>query len=235
MSAASKKNRSESVPDEIESLLREVLPHTMGGGQDPTAHPDSRVLVEYQEGLLGEEDHAAVSEHLRECKACRESVELLDAAEKEAGDSDAAESQPLWDKVKGALVRLVEIRLPARMQALAAAASWEIRDAPDDELRMDRPGDGPFEAYLQRFGDRLIIAVFFEDSKDVEFMGARDAFTGEHLGATPEIIDRNEYACDLGSARDLRGRRIAAILVAEGKPLRLEVDVGPKGSAKRRR
>lgn len=186
-------------------------------------HPENEHLVAFQEERMDDEDAESIKHHVASCPVCKEKVSLLKKADRGEGSPSFASQ---------VLVRLVEYLLPARAVVAATAASRTPRDAPDEEVRLDQPGAGSFEAYLQRFGDRLAIAVFASAGGGIDVLGVRDAFTGEPIGTQAGPPKNNEWLIDLGSVKTLAGRKIALVLVVGARPMRIEVNIA---KARRRR
>ena len=208
----------------------EGLKHLLSNiGSSLNIHPGNDVLAAYQTKHLEYEDRKAVMEHLASCSDCQEKVEWLEQYDEVTELSDLQEEKSgvgMLEKAREAIARLISFPLPARMAMQAVAATWSLRDVPDEEKRLDREGDGPFEAYLQRYGDRLVVAVYSHPNAFVEIQDVRDADTGEPLCTKPESRGGGEWLFDLGTAGDLRGRAIVVTLMTKGNSYRLEARIG---------
>jgi len=194
-------------------------------------HPSHDVLAAFQSGMLEGEDSTAIEKHLSSCQSCREKVELLEDLDRDMPEefvNDRRTRQGLVEKAMKAVRRIVDFSLgaPVAVQAMAAAAD-STTAVPDEEVRLDQAGDGPFEAYLQRVGDRLVVAFYAGAGSDLKLHAVRDADTGDPLCTTPEGHGEGEWVFDLGSAKALEGRTILSSVTVDQVTYRLEARIGP--------
>lgn len=201
------------------SLLQEIerTKSLLGKAKEmPPSHPRPEDLVRLYYGEMGGPEEEALEWHLKLCETCRWEFEAIQRGLEE---DELAEELALLEKL-GSIPIVQTYSLPPEAELV------EVASAGGEDIVQRLPGekiyqDDEIEAWVNHEGGRVVLHVY---GKDLQGLGSLEAVDCDSLEPqTVTLVTRRptEAEFDLGSIRELKGKKVLLSLRYNEREIRL--------------